>query len=1108
MLNWLTTLFSIPPDNMLMFGTYSNWMVVLSIFIAIFASFMGLQVSAEAARAVSFKRKQIMLLIGSIALGGGIWSMHFIGMLAFNLCTDVEYGWQLTLLSLLPGIGASWVALNHIYSNKNGPVSLLIGGVLVGAGIGTMHYTGMAAMEMASQLRYDLSTFALSIVVAVSLAVLSLWIRFGLSKIWHKKGGEWQANLAASAVMGLAISGMHYTGMAAARFVKPPGFEESSQPPETSIYLALAVSGITILIICLVMGINIVYKYRDISQRALENERRLKATMDTAVDGIITIDKRGTVTSINKATEHLLGWSEAELVGNNVKMLVPEPFRSGHDGYIQRYLETGEARIIGQGREVQARHKDGETVDIRLGIGHVKLANNDFFVAFISDIRQRLKMENALRENEEKFRSLISNIPGIAYRCLDDENWSMVFISDAVQAITGYAANDFTLPNPTVNYSDLIHPDDLAGVNEIGINKGSFSIEYRIIRKDGTVRWVMEHGAYITEKQTGEVWLDGFIMDITERYQMVQELRQAKDKAEQAASARATFLANMSHEIRTPMNAIIGFSDILLDSEMENEQQRHLKTINNSAKSLLFLLNEVLDSAKLDKGKLDLEIRTFSLVEEVDAVISTLWLQARNKELSLITEVSPELESLYSGSPERIRQVLTNIVNNAIKFTQAGEVKLTVAPINGNHIEFVVKDTGIGMSPEQLSTVFEPFTQADASMSRRFGGTGLGTTISKQLVELMGGKISANSELNKGSEFRFVIPLSASQEVKEEEKQHITLPPQTILVVDDIQQNIDLLSVLLTRNGHKVLTARDGQQALIRMESEANIDLVLMDVQMPVMDGLTASIERRKIEQQHNIKPIPIVALTASVLEDDRLAAEAAGMEGFANKPIDFLLLNQEMARVLKIDVSNTQTKSSSTQSCALIDEKKGFSLWGSKTEYYQQLMYFVKEQRVEFNELQKSVDSSDWATLSASAHKLKGICGNLSLISLMRNFEKLEVVLTKTPEECRSTVDSIISLFHQVEIKVAETIEEKKAEATKDIDVLSLTKLLDQIEASVAENEIDESLLETLSEFKSSQYRENVSAITDAINDFEFEQAQLHIQTLLSKLHSQQKEL
>ncbi|MBC3766955.1 MHYT domain-containing protein [Neptunicella marina] len=1108
MINWLQQQFNISPDSVLIYGDYNYWMVGVSVFIAMFSSFMGLQIASEAVNAPTLKRKRIMLLTASTALGGGIWSMHFIGMLAFDLCTPVEYGWLLTLLSALPGIAASWVALNHITSHQQNFRSLLVEGTLVGAGIGTMHYTGMAAMEMAPFLRYDLFTFLLSIVVAVTLAILALWIRFGLSRIKSHLSG-WKINITAAVVMGCAISGMHYTGMAAARFVKPAGLDLSDSSADMSFYLALAVSVATIVLISSVLGINLLYKYRDITKRAVQSEHRKRALMDTSVDAIITINSDGSILSANLATKTLLGWEPELLVGQSVNVIAPSEKKWKSDDKIQRFIETKNPAIIGNGRELQVQHKNGDLIDVRLGLGHVKLEDDDFFVAFISDIRQRLKMENALRENEEKFRSMISNIPCIAYRCLHQTDWPMLFISDLVEQITGYAASEFTLPKPKRSFVDLIHPEDQHLITFNDQMDDSFNFEYRIVRKDGEIRWLMEQGNKVRDDNGRVLWLDGFILDITERHKMEQQLREAKEAAENAASVRAAFMANMSHEIRTPMNAIIGFSDILLESRLEADQAKQLRTINNSAKSLLHLLNDILDSAKLEKGKLELEIRDFSLIEEVDTVVSTLWLQARNNGLKLTTNISPKLKACYQGSPERIRQVLTNLLSNAVKFTQQGFVELNVEPETANQVKFSVIDSGIGMSEEQLANVFEPFTQADASMSRRFGGTGLGTTICKQLVDLMGGTISAKSELGKGSEFTVILPLEeGQQQTSELAIESVQLPPLKILIVDDIQQNIDLLTLLFSRHGHEVVTARDGQQALIRMTTEDNLDLVLMDVQMPVMDGLTAARERRIQEQQtQNLKPLPIIALTASVLEDDKVAAQNAGMDGFANKPVDFDILSAEIARVLGIG-KRTSGTSQQRQPSKLIDESKGVALWGNKSAYFSELRNFTLQHQTDFEQLIVTCAAQNWPLLKADVHKLKGLSGNLSLTQLMRHLEKVESVILSHPEQSCKLLPDTLEIFTRVKEQVAAYVNSADTTAVtlseQKIPNQNLVELLEDIYRQATENEIDEANLERLLSIQHSEYSSEFQNIYQALNDFEFDSAQQQLLQLINKVKHQ----
>lgn len=1078
-------------DNLLVVGNYNYGLVVLSVSIAIFAAYMAFEVATQAAQNTNPKRRFSLLASGSVALGGGVWSMHFIGMLAFDLCTPVEYAKSTTALSIVPSILASYVALRLLIQPKISLRQIVLGGILVGSGIGTMHYLGMAAMETAPMLRYDLALFCLSIVVAVLLAMLSLWVRYGLTEVSYLAQHPRVTNLLAALVMGLAISGMHYTGMTAARFVKPAGLELSAQTGHISFYLATTVAIVTIVITGAVLVNSLLLRYRDISVAAKASEGRLRAMMETAVDGIITIDQHGTVVSVNQATVRILGWPADELIHQNVNKIVPGPDKHQHDSYLSNYLKTGQANIIGVGRDVEAQHKDGTLVPVRLAIGHVQQKEQDFFVAFISDLRQRHEMEAALKESEAKFRSLIYNIPGIVYRCLNEKDWPMLYISDAVEAITGYAATDFLLPNPKRSFLDLYHPDDIEEIYQRSYNQGSFTLEYRIIHKSGQIRWLHEQGNFIPADSHNEAYLDGFIMDITERKEMEHDLMVAKDKAEQAASARATFLANMSHEIRTPMNAIIGFSDILLDSKLENEQEKHLTTINRSARSLLHLLNDVLDSAKLDKGKLELEKRVFSLTAEVDSVISTLWLQAKSKGVLLEAQIDSNIAPQYCGSPERIRQVLTNLIGNAVKFTHEGHVKVLIKDTGADTVAFSISDTGIGMSSEQVERVFDPFSQADASMNRKFGGTGLGTTISKQLIELMGGDIKVVSELGKGSEFSFYLPLKSAQEETQAQSQaSINLPTMTILVVDDIQQNLDLISILLTRLGHKVVSARDGDQALLRMES-GPLDVVLMDLQMPVRDGLSAARKRRELEQANQWPHIPIIALTASVLDQDRIDAQEAGMDGFANKPIDIHQIVSEIARVTgyHTDIEVTHIAATSTP---LINFEHGASLWGSAETHEKEVRKFLDGWSKEQTLLNTLLDSQKFDDLAQQCHRLKGLCGNLSLMQWFEDFSRIEVdAKNQDGDACSNQLQAVFERTDSVrQLIQGDAGNHAQVSEAIEIDIEQLIQVADKLARATQRNSFDEDDLTALLSFRSSPYQAKIEEIASLIDDFEFDQA------------------
>jgi CheY-like chemotaxis protein len=378
----------------------------------------------------------------------------------------------------------------------------------------------------------------------------------------------------------------------------------------------------------------------------------------------------------------------------------------------------------------------------------------------------------------------------------------------------------------------------------------------------------------------------------------------------------------------------------------------------------------------------------------------------------------------------------------------------------------------------------------------------------------MGGKISAESELGKGSKFRFTLPLQPTQQKTSEQQQNVQLPPLTILIVDDIQQNIDLLSILLTRNGHTVLTARDGQQALIRMSSEPDINVVLMDVQMPVMDGLSSAKERRRIEQADNLPHIPIIALTASVLEDDKLAAQSAGMDGFANKPIDFQFLSHEIARVLELNLAeqpndNLNGPFAEQASNALINESNGLALWGDKAEFYRQLNYFVKQQEDDFASLSDLAKNKSWQDLKNTSHRLKGICGNLSLTALMVTFESLELELNslsvESDKKLNNLISSIQSLFQQVRERIDHQTDKSAPDLAKAslLDVDDLKKLLQQLKQEAQDNEVSEALLMQLFELLESKYSVEIDRIYNALNDFEFEQADQFIESLLLTIES-----
>ncbi|MCH7343381.1 PAS domain S-box protein [Pelomonas sp. CA6] len=1095
------------PDGspaLLLIGSHSPWLVLLSVLVATATSVMALQLAGSARRERHPRLRQLSLLSGAAAMGCGIWSMHFIGMLAFRLCADVSYDTGITLASLLPAVAASWVALTQLARHQLSRWSWIGGGVLVGAGIGTMHYTGMAAMTMAPQLRYDPLWFAVSIAVAVLLAMLALWIRFGL------KGrlGGWHSALLAGLVMGGAISGMHYTAMGAARFVGRPELPcEDAWAGHGA--LALGIALVALSVGALVAGANGLLRYRRLNRDLLSGQLRMQAMVDTAVDGIITIDSRGLIQSFNRAAEQLFGWRAAEVLGRNVNMLMPAHDGKQHDGYLATHLSTGATRIIGVGRDVVGQHRDGHPLPIRLAIGRMDFQGETSFIAFVSDISERQRMEQALRDSEQQYRDLMANSPGVSFRGRLDAQWTKVVIGEAVADLTGWTAREVL--DGQVQLFDLMHPEDapgvLAQIRERLAADQPYTVEYRLRRRDGLQRWVSESGRGVRDAQGALCWVDGVILDITGAKQMQQALELSKQRAEAAAEAKSAFLANMSHEIRTPMNAILGFTELLLDTTLSETQRKHLGTVRSSARSLLGLLNDILDTAKLEKGAVELEQADFSLRALCQQTLASLRLGAQRKGLALNLDYPADLPQYFVGDALRLQQILVNLVGNAIKFTERGAVTLRMR-YDGGQVQLSVIDTGIGIAPDRLERIFDAFAQADASTTRRFGGTGLGTTIARQLAERMGGRITVESAQGEGSRFHVWLPLREGQPVRAEAAEAGPgLPPLRILVADDVEQNSELLQLLLSRDGHQVSLAADGLQAISALTQAPadRYDLVLMDVHMPRLDGLEATRRIRAFELSHGRARTPIIALTASVLEEDRQASRAAGMDGFAVKPVEAARLRAEMARVLGLEPLSTPAPPSPEPlpDEEALDTLQGLQLWGSADAWQRALRRFAQEQGQGGERLQGLVERQDWLEARALVHRWRGVAGSLALPRLARAAQQAEdlfrdrTVGTALDEAVRALREALAQalalIAAQQDLPPTPAVAAPPPAGGTEAG-LALQDALERLAAALRHGELDDAALAVLRRQLAQEQR---AALDEALDQFDFDGALRALQPL-----------
>jgi CheY-like chemotaxis protein len=402
-------------------------------------------------------------------------------------------------------------------------------------------------------------------------------------------------------------------------------------------------------------------------------------------------------------------------------------------------------------------------------------------------------------------------------------------------------------------------------------------------------------------------------------------------------------------------------------------------------------LNEILDTAKLDKGAVELEVADFNLLGLIDELSSTLGANARAKGLHVDIHYDPDLPTCLRGDELRIRQVLTNLLDNAIKFTAAGSVTL-VAEAQEDELHFLVQDTGIGIAPERLAAIFDPFTQADASMTRRYGGTGLGTTISKQLVDLMGGRIWAESTPGEGTRFHVLLPLVAAQFAPQQPRPRtaLVLPPLRILVADDVPQNLELLTLLLTRRGHTVTSVADGEAAA-GLAARDEFDLILMDMQMPKLDGLEATRAIRAAAERAGRRRVPIVAMTASVLDAHRRASTEAGMDGFASKPVEWFALSHEMGRVLGLDAGSSAAPAPQAGQ-QVLNRRAGLRRWtGREDAYRQALDHFETQFGNVAATLAEHAAANDRQGAKMLAHKARGVAANVGLEQLTDTLAQLE---------------------------------------------------------------------------------------------------------------------
>ncbi|GAA4763334.1 MULTISPECIES: PAS domain-containing hybrid sensor histidine kinase/response regulator [Flavobacterium] len=739
------------------------------------------------------------------------------------------------------------------------------------------------------------------------------------------------------------------------------------------------------------------WKYTDVTNRiktqALlkQSEERNRLIMKSALNAIITINTKDAITFWNNQAEIIFGWKKEEVLGKSLAdIIIPNIHKEAHKLGMKKFMETGEGPVLNKQIELRALHKNGNEFPIEISIIPIQQNNELIFCSFIQDISERKAAENNLKYQEEKYRNIIANMNLGLIEV--DNNEIAKYVNQSFLEISGYEESEIIGKKPSSIFFAWNNEEFIS--NKIENRKKGISEIYQVPVKNkrGELRWWAISAAPNYDDKGNQTGSIGIHLDITSQKKLEIELEQEKIKAQEASKSKEVFLANMSHEIRTPLNAIIGFLRELSKQQLTELQKNYVENSSIASKHLLAIINNILDISKIEAQEMILDEEDFSLQKSITNVVNVLEPKATQNGTKVIVNLDNKIVKTLKGDPLRIEQILFNLIGNSIKFTSKGEITISTKLIhenpNSQQICITIKDTGIGMDADFVENIFKKFSQEDKKTTRKFGGTGLGMAITKELINLMNGSIHIESQKNIGTSIDVILNLPKSyvdfKKTNTSNNHSINIEDTKILLVEDNELNRMVAQNSLQYYNCLVTEAENGLEAIKALKKE-DFDIILMDIQMPELDGIeTTTIIRNELKLK-----TPIIALTANAFKSEIEKCYAAGINDYVTKPFDEDLLIEVIYKNLNKNYLLKNTKDE-----LLYNLNSLYNLSRGNNDFvFKMIEIFIKQTEETIIKINDAIKSNEFSEVSKLIHKIKPSVEGMGIKSLMEDMKNLEVI-------------------------------------------------------------------------------------------------------------------